>query len=169
VGADRYRRRPMSELHPNARRVSEAAAALGLDIEVRRFPEGTKTAADAAAAIGVEIGQIVKSLVFGVDGHVVMALVSGANRLDERKLAAAAGGDHCDRVDADAVRASTGYPIGGVPPFGHSTELRVFVDPDLLQYDEVWAAAGTWHDVFGVAPHALVDACAGEVTDLKRG
>lgn len=159
----------MSDLHPNARRVQDAAAALGLAIEVRRFPEGTKTAADAAAAIGVQIGQIVKSLVFGVDGRVVMALVSGKNRLDERKLAAAAGGDHCDRVDADTVRAATGYPIGGVPPFGHATELPLFVDPDLLGYDEVWAAAGTWHDVFGVEPHRLVEAGDGLVVDLKWG
>ena len=157
-----------SPAHPNVRRVAEAAAALGLHIEVRRFPEGTKTAADAAAAIGVEVGQIVKSLVFAVDGEVVMALVSGANQLDERKLAAAAGGAKASRVDADAVRDATGYPIGGVPPFGHATPLRMFVDPDLLSYDEVWAAGGTWNDVFGVSPSALVAATGGAVVDLKR-
>ncbi|MFZ9210405.1 MAG: YbaK/EbsC family protein, partial [Ilumatobacteraceae bacterium] len=134
----------MSDLHPNTLRVIAAAREAGLEISTRRFPEGTKTAADAAAAIGVTVGQIVKSLVFGVDNEIVMALVSGSNQLDEKKLAAAAGGSKCSRVDADAVRAATGYPIGGVPPFGHSTQLRVFVDPDLLQYDEVWAAAGTW-------------------------
>jgi Cys-tRNA(Pro) deacylase len=158
----------MSDVHPNVTRVQAAAAERGLDIEVRRFPEGTKTAADAAAAIGVEVGQIVKSLVFGVDGAVVMALVSGKNQLDERKLAAAAGGDRCDRIDADAVRVATGYPIGGVPPFGHATELPIYVDPDLLAYDEVWAAGGTWHDVFGVEPHRLVEATGGTVVDLKR-
>ena len=158
----------MSDVHANARRVIEAAAALGLTIEVRRFPEGTKTAADAAAAIGVEVGQIVKSLVFAVDGQVVMALVSGQNQLDERKLAAAAGGERSSRVDADVVREATGYPIGGVPPFGHDTPLPVFVDPDLLRYDEVWAAAGTWHDVFGVAPAELVRATEGVVVDLRR-
>ena len=158
----------MSDLHPNTLRVISAAREAGLEITTRRFPEGTKTAADAAAAIGVVVGQIVKSLVFGVDNEIVMALVSGSNQLDEKKLAAAAGGSKCSRVDADAVRAATGYPIGGVPPFGHSTQLRVFVDPDLLQYDEVWAAAGTWNDNFGAAPADIVRVAGGVVTDLKR-
>ncbi|HBQ52150.1 MAG TPA: aminoacyl-tRNA deacylase [Acidimicrobium sp.] len=158
----------MSDLHPNTLRVIAAAREAGLAITTRRFPEGTKTAADAAAAIGVSVGQIVKSLVFAVDGEIVMAYVSGANQLDEKKLAAAAGGSKCSRVDADAVRAATGYPIGGVPPFGHSTQLRVFVDPDLLQYDEVWAAAGTWNDNFGAAPADIVRVAGGVVTDLKR-
>ncbi len=155
--------------HPNVVRVVQAGAARGLTIEPRRFPEGAKTAADAAAAIGVQIGQIVKSLVFGVDGRLVLAYVSGANQLDEQKLAAAAGGTKCARVDADTVREATGFPIGGVPPFGHKTKLRIFIDPELLQYDEVWAAAGTWHDVFGIEPHKLVEASEGLVTDLKRG
>ncbi|MFZ9600577.1 MAG: YbaK/EbsC family protein [Ilumatobacteraceae bacterium] len=159
----------MSDLHPNTLRVIAAAREAGLEISTRRFPEGTKTAADAAAAIGVTVGQIVKSLVFGVDNEIVMALVSGSNQLDEKKLAAAAGGSKCSRVDADAVRAATGYPIGGVPPFGHTTQLRVFVDPDLLQYDEVWAAAGTWNDNFGAAPADIVRVAGGVVTDLKRG
>ena len=158
----------MSDLHPNTLRVIAAAREAGLEITTRRFPEGTKTAADAAAAIGVTVGQIVKSLVFGVDNEIVMALVSGSNQLDEKKLAAAAGGSKCSRVDADAVRAATGYPIGGVPPFGHATQLRVFVDPDLLQYDEVWAAAGTWNDNFGAAPADIVRVAGGVVTDLKR-
>ncbi len=158
----------MSDLHPNTLRVIAAAREAGLEISTRRFPEGTKTAADAAAAIGVTVGQIVKSLVFGVDNEIVMALVSGSNQLDEKKLALAAGGAKCARVDADAVREATGYPIGGVPPFGHSTQLRVFVDPDLLQYDEVWAAAGTWNDNFGAAPEDIVRVAGGVVTDLKR-
>ncbi len=155
--------------HPNVARVVAAGAERGLTIEPRRFPEGTKTAADAAAAIGVDVGQIVKSLVFAVDGDLVVAYVSGANQLDEAKLAAAAGGTTCSRVDADAVREATGFPIGGVPPFGHATHLRVFVDPDLLQWPEVWAAAGTWNDVFGIDPHRLVEASGGMVVDLKRG
>ena len=163
----------MSETHPNVARVIEAARALGLELTTRRFPDGTKTAADAALAIGVEVGQIVKSLVFAVDGEIVMAYVSGANQLDEKKLAIAAGGAVCSRVDADAVRAATGYAIGGVPPFGHATELRVFIDPDLLQYDGVndmvWAAAGTWNDVFPISPTELVRMSGGTVTDLKRG
>jgi len=158
----------MSDIHPNVLRVMEAARVRGLEITTKRFPEGTKTAADAAAAIGVSVGQIVKSLVFGVDSEIVMALVSGSNQLDEKKLAAAAGGAKCARVDADAVRDATGYPIGGVPPFGHSTQLRVFVDPDLLQYDEVWAAAGTWNDNFGANPNDIVRVAGGVVTDLKR-
>jgi len=158
----------MSDVHPNVSRVVSAAKERGLDIDTKRFPEGTKTAADAAAAIGVTVGQIVKSLVFGVDGEIVMALVSGSNQLDEKKLALAAGGTKCARVDADAVREATGFPIGGVPPFGHSTQLRVFVDPDLLQYDEVWAAAGTWNDNFGAAPADIVRVSGGVVTDLKR-
>ena len=156
------------QIHPNVTRVIEAAKALGLDIQPKRFPDGTKTALDAAAAIGVQVGQIVKSLIFAVDGEVVLAYVSGANQLDEKKLALAAGGLKCARVDADVVRDATGFPIGGVPPFGHKTHLRVFIDPDLLQYDEVWAAAGTWNDVFGIEPHKLVDASGGAVTDLKR-
>jgi len=158
----------MSDVHPNTLRVIAAAREAGLEITTRRFPEGTKTAADAATAIGVTVGQIVKSLVFGVDNEIVMALVSGSNQLDEKKLALAAGGSKCARVDADAVREATGYPIGGVPPFGHSTQLRVFVDPDLLQYDEVWAAAGTWNDNFGAAPADIVRVAGGVVTDLKR-
>ena len=161
----------MSEksLHPNCLRVLAAARDAGMEIEIRQFPEGTKTAQDAADAIGVTVGQIVKSLVFAVDGEPVMALVSGSNQLDEKKLAAAAGGSKCERVDADVVRAATGYAIGGVPPFGHSSQLRVFVDPDLLQYDEVWAAAGTWNDNFGIAPDDIVRVAGGVVTELKRG
>ena len=155
-------------VHPNVERVRAAAASSGVSIEVRRFPEGTKTAQDAADAIGVELGQIVKSLVFKVDDEVVLALVSGSNQLDEKKLALAAGGSKCGRVDADVVREATGYAIGGVPPFGHSTQLRVFVDPDLLQYDEVWAAAGTWNDNFGASPADIVRVAGGVVTDLKR-
>ena len=159
----------MSDLHPNTLRVIAAAREAGLAITTRRFPEGTKTAADAAAAIGVSVGQIVKSLVFAVDGEIVMAYVSGANQLDEKKLAAAAGGSKCSRVDADAVRAATGYPIGGVPPLGLATQMRIFVDPDLLQYDEVWAAAGTWNDNFVVDPKRLVAVTNGVVVDLRRG
>jgi Cys-tRNA(Pro) deacylase len=159
----------VTDIHPNVARVVEAAAQRGLTIQPRQFPEGTKTALDAAAAIGVDVGQIVKSLIFAVDGNVVLAYVSGANQLDEKKLAAAAGGTKCARVDADVVREATGFPIGGVPPFGHKTHLRVFIDPDLLQYDEVWAAAGTWNDVFGIEPHQLVEASEGLVVELKKG
>ncbi len=158
----------MADEHPNVSRVKQAARERGLEIETRTFPEGCKTAVDAANAIGVDVGQIVKSLIFGVDGNVVLAYVSGSNQLDEKKLAAAAGGAKCARVDADTVYRVTGFPIGGVPPFGHASELQVFIDPDLLQHPEVWAAAGTWHDVFAIEPHRLVEASGGLVTDLKR-
>jgi prolyl-tRNA editing enzyme YbaK/EbsC (Cys-tRNA(Pro) deacylase) len=186
------------QVHPNVARVVAAGRELSLEIEPFHFPDGTKTAADAAAAIGVEVGQIVKSLIFAVDGDVgersertasrasasepggdgvrgrsprsrlVVAYVSGSNQLDERKLAAAAGGTTCTRVDADTVRTATGFPIGGVPPFGHATGLPVFVDPDLLQHDVVWAAAGTWNDVFAISPDDLVRASGGTVTELRR-
>ena len=156
------------QLHRNVVRVVAAGAAIGLTVDPVRFPQGTKTAVDAANAIGCEVGQIVKSLIFGVDGEVVLAYVSGANQLDEAKLAVAAGGLNCTRVDADVVRSATGFPIGGVPPFGHDTDLRVFVDPDLLEHDVVWAAAGTWHDVFSLTPQQLVEASGGTVVDLKR-
>jgi prolyl-tRNA editing enzyme YbaK/EbsC (Cys-tRNA(Pro) deacylase) len=153
-------------MHRNVVAVVEAARQRGLEIEPRSFPEGTKTAADAAAAIGVEVGQIVKSLVFLVDGAPTMALVAGDNRLDEAKLAAAAGGTAVERPDADAVRAATGFPIGGVPPLGH--DLPIHVDEDLLGYDVVWAAAGTWTDVFAITPAYLVRVTGGAVTDLAR-
>jgi Cys-tRNA(Pro) deacylase len=154
--------------HPNAERVAEAARALGLDVEVREFPDGTRTAEDAAAAIGVAVGQIVKSLVFAVDHEVVLAMVSGPNRLDEAKLAAAAGGAEVGRVGADQVRAATGYPIGGVPPLGHANQLRTFFDEALLEFEVVWAAAGTPRHVFSVEPRRLVEVTAAHVADLAR-
>jgi prolyl-tRNA editing enzyme YbaK/EbsC (Cys-tRNA(Pro) deacylase) len=153
-------------VHRNVVAVVAAGAERGLTIEPRTFPEGTKTAADAAAAIGVEVGQIVKSLVFLVDGEPVMALVAGDNQLDEKKLSAAHGGGKVTRADADAVRAATGFPIGGVPPLGH--DLPIHIDEDLLRWDEVWAAAGTWTDVFPITPDELVRVSAGTVADLRR-
>lgn len=158
----------MSDLHKNVRRVIAAGEAVGVTVEPHHFPAGAKTAQDAADAIGCAVGQIVKSLIFEVDGDVVLAYVSGSNQLDESRLAHAADGERCARVDADVVRAATGFPIGGVPPFGHTTELAVFVDPDLLGHDEVWAAAGTWNDVFPLDPHELVRASGGTVVELKR-
>ncbi len=155
-------------MHRNVEAVVAAGRRLGLDLQIRSFPEGTRTAADAAAAIGVELGQIVKSLAFLVDGRVTMALLSGSNRLDEAALAAAAGGTRCERADARAVREATGFPIGGIPPFGHATDLPVFVDRDLLAHDEVWAAAGTPRDNFAVAPAELVRATGATVADLAE-
>jgi Cys-tRNA(Pro) deacylase len=156
-------------MHANAVKVSEAAAEHGLSIDVREFPDGTRTAADAAAAIGVEVGQIVKSLAFDVDGGVVIALVSGSNRVDERRLATAAGGTRVGRADADRVREATGYAIGGVPPFGYEERLPVVIDEDLLHHDVVWAAAGTPRHVFAITPADLVRVSGGAVTSLRAG
>jgi prolyl-tRNA editing enzyme YbaK/EbsC (Cys-tRNA(Pro) deacylase) len=155
--------------HQNVTRVRAAARDLGLDLDVRRFPEGTRTAQDAATAIGCEVGAIVKSLIFTVDGQVVLALVSGANQLDEAKLAAAAGGRTCGRATADEVRRATGFPIGGVPPFGLATRVREFIDQDLMAYQTVWAAAGTWHEVFPITPAELAAASGGWVGELRKG
>lgn len=147
--------------------VEAAAATLGLEVEVRAFPQGTRTAEDAAAAIGCDVAQIVKSLVFVVDDEPVIALVGGADRLDEAKLVRAAAGRHVRRANADEVRAATGFAVGGVPPFGHLTPLRCFVDDALLTHDVVWAAAGTPTHVFASEPHALVQAAGAEVTTIR--
>ena len=146
---------------------ADAARTLGVDLEVRVFPQGTRTAEDASAAVGCHVAQIVKSLVFVVDDQPVVALVGGADRLDERKLAAAAGGTSARRADADEVRSATGYAVGGVPPFGHATPLRCFVDDALLAHDVVWAAAGTPTHVFASEPHALVAAAKAEVAEIR--
>jgi Cys-tRNA(Pro) deacylase len=151
---------------PSVAAVVEAGRRLGLDVRPRRFDQGTHSAADAARAIGVDVGAIVKSLVFAVDGETVVALVSGANRLDEAKLAAAAGGSSARRQDPEDVRESTGFPVGGVPPFGHRRPLRTFVDEDLLAHQRVWAGAGTPDANFDVDPLALVGATGGVVCDL---
>src|SRR5437899_13067407 len=155
-------------MHRNVRAVVEAGKVLGLDIHPREFADGTRSAADAAMAIGVDLGQIVKSLVFAVDGEAVVALVSGDNYLDEEKLARAAGGTRAWREDPDTVRDATGFPIGGVPPFGHREPLRVFIDEDLLTFDELWAAAGTAHACFPILPDELVRATGGAVCHLAR-
>jgi prolyl-tRNA editing enzyme YbaK/EbsC (Cys-tRNA(Pro) deacylase) len=154
-------------VHPNAAKVAASGRELGLDVHLREFPEGTRTAWDAARAIGVEVGQIVKSLVFTLDGQLVMALVSGKNRLDEDRLARVLGGSEVGRADAAGVRAATGFAIGGVPPFGHPNELPTAIDEDLLAYDEVWAAAGTPRDVFAIAPGELARVTGGTVAALR--
>ena len=155
-------------MHRNVRAVVEAGRALGVDVHPQDFDDSTRSAADAALAIGVDLGQIVKSLVFNVDGEVVVALVSGDNLLEEHKLAGAAGGAEAWREDADTAREATGFPIGGVPPFGFHEPLRVFVDEDLLTFDELWAAAGTPHCNFAITPDELVRASGGSVCDLAR-
>ncbi len=149
-------------------RVERAAADRGLAIEVRRFPEGTKTAPDAARAVGCEVGQIVKSLVFVADGRPILALTSGANRADVHKLASALGAASVRRADADEAREATGFVIGGTPPFGHPRKLEVVVDRDLLGYGEVWAAAGTPDAVFRISPRDLVEASGGTPADVRE-
>lgn len=142
----------------------ELVATAGLT--VRKFPDGTRTAGDAARAVGCDVGQIVKSLVFVAGGAPVVALVSGANRLDEARLGAVAG-EPVVKADAATARAATGYSIGGVPPFGHATEVPVFMDRDLLGYDVVWAAAGRPDSVFEIQPERLRVLSNATVVDLK--
>ena len=141
-------------------------AATDVGVSVREFPQGTRTATDAAGAVGCEVGQIVKSLVFVAGGRPVVALVSGANRLDEGRLGQVAG-QPVTKADADTARAATGYAIGGVPPFGHATELPVYMDRDLLGYNVVWAAAGRPDSVFEIEPDRLRELSNAVVVDLK--
>ncbi|MEA2629008.1 MAG: hypothetical protein QOJ10_1468 [Chloroflexota bacterium] len=138
----------------------------GIGVSVRQFPADTRTALDAARVVGCEVGQIVKSLVFVAAGKPVVALVSGANRVDEGRLAAVAGAP-VTKADAEAVRRATGYSIGGVPPFGHATRVPVFMDRDLLDYPSVWAAAGRPDSVFEISPERLRELSEAEVADLK--
>jgi prolyl-tRNA editing enzyme YbaK/EbsC (Cys-tRNA(Pro) deacylase) len=133
-----------------------AARVEGIQPEVRRFPEGTKTAAEAARAIGCAVGQIVKSLVFIADDRPVMAFTSGANRVDEAKLAAVVGAGTTRRASPEEARTATGFAVGGTPPFGHPERLICVVDRDLLVWDRIWAAAGTPDSVFPLSPADLI-------------
>ena len=153
-------------LHPNVARVTDAAAKLGLQLRVERFPAGTRTAEDAARAVGCQVGQIVKSLVFMADERPVIALVSGAHRLDPALLAAVLGAGDVRRATGEEVRAATGFAIGGVPPLGHDRRLPVVIDRGLLQHDRVWAAAGLPDAVFEVTPQALADAVQAVAADV---
>jgi prolyl-tRNA editing enzyme YbaK/EbsC (Cys-tRNA(Pro) deacylase) len=157
----------VSELPRSARRVRDALVALGLPADIHRLADSTRTAPEAAAAVGCELGAIVKSLVMrGVtSGNPVLALVSGANRADEALLAAAFG-EPVERPDAAYVREVTGYSIGGIPPVGHPAPLRTILDEDLLRFDPVWAAAGHPHAVFPIAPADLARAADAQVTRL---
>jgi len=141
-------------------------ASTDLSVTVKEFPQGTRTAVDAARAVGCDVGQIVKSLVFVAGGKPVVALVSGANGLDEKRLAAVAG-EPVVKADADTARTATGYAIGGVPPFGHSTDVPVFMDRELLEHRVVWAAAGRPDSVFEIEPERLRELSNAGVMDLK--
>lgn len=155
-------------MHPNAQRIADVAGVAGVTVEIVEFPDGTRTAEDAARAVDSPVATIVKSLVFLLDGAPVLALVAGNNRLDEAKLAAALGGGEVGRADVDAVRSATGFAIGGVPPFATTAPLAVAVDRDLLGHDRVWAAAGTPRHVFAIGPDDLVRISGGVVADLAR-
>jgi len=146
-------------MHPRAEAfASQAADEYGIEVTVKEFDEGTKTAEDAAAVVGCDVAQIASGLVFDADGDPVMVVTSGANRVSEDQLAAHLGAEGVDMADPDLVRAATGYGIGGVPPFCHEHCVPVLIDPKLLAFDEVWAAAGTPQAVFPIDPEELVAA-----------
>jgi prolyl-tRNA editing enzyme YbaK/EbsC (Cys-tRNA(Pro) deacylase) len=164
----------VSFAQPATTRVIAAAHAGGVEIEVVSLDQSTRTAQEAAAAVGAEVGQIVKSLVFVADdgdGSTVrpyLALVSGSNMADVDALAATVGERSIRRSTADEARAATSFAIGGIPPFGHSSPLRVLMDPALLTYDVIWAAAGTGNSVFAIKPADLQRLSAATVAPIAR-
>jgi prolyl-tRNA editing enzyme YbaK/EbsC (Cys-tRNA(Pro) deacylase) len=141
----------------SVQRVVDAATTAGLEIEVVEFPEGTRTAEAAAEAVGCQVDQIVKSMIFaaGDAREIVLALTSGSNKVDGTRLAKLAGVDACHRADPEEVRAASGFAIGGVAPIGHPNPLRTWIDPHLFDFDVIWAAAGTPRHVFAVDPVQL--------------
>jgi prolyl-tRNA editing enzyme YbaK/EbsC (Cys-tRNA(Pro) deacylase) len=156
------------ELSSSARKVQEALEALGLSLQVVELPGSTRTAVEAAQAVGCQVGQIIKSLVFKAkrSQRPILVIASGQNRVDEQKIEALIG-EPLGKADADFVRQHTGFVIGGVPPVGHLEPLVTFVDEDLLQFPELWAAAGTPHAVFRLSPADLIKMTGGLVTDIK--
>jgi len=164
---------PDGDAHPATQRVLEAAARKGVTLDIRVFPETTHTAADAAAAVGAELGQIVKSLVFvAPDGdglEPILCLVSGTNRVDLARLAAVTGERDIRRATAREANELTGFVIGGIPPIGHPRRIRSFMDPDLGRFPVVWAAAGTDNAVFPVPPatlRTLADATVAPIAEM---
>ena len=156
-------------LSASAARVQGALEAIGIEAEVRELPESTRTAPDAARALGCRVEQIAKSIVFRAteSGAAVMVVAGGANRVDERKVRRLVG-EVVERASPDFVRERTGFAIGGVPPLGHATAMRILFDPDLLREPVVWAAAGTPRGVFAMHPRELLRATGGEAVDVKR-
>lgn len=156
-----------AELSPSAKRVQEALNALGFSLEVQELPASTRTAVEAADAVGCELGQIVKSLVFKAkrSAEPVLVLTSGANRVNEKAIEGLIG-EPLGKANADFVRNATGFAIGGVPPVGHIKLLTTFIDQDLLQYDFVWAAAGTPHALFKLNPADLERMTNGKVVNI---
>lgn len=139
---------------------------LGVQSEIKEFDVSTRTAAEAAVAIGCEINQIAKSIVFNVEGEMVLVLVCGGNRVNEEKISAHLG-KTVKKADADFVKEKTGYTIGGVPPFGYETQPQTFIDEDLLNYKEVWAAAGANNAVFQISPGELIKYSHGTVLSIN--
>lgn len=159
----------MSEdLSESARRVQRALATAGIAADVVELPQSTRTASDAAATIGCRVEQIAKSLVFRRKDtdQPVLVIASGPNRVDERLVSAHLSAEIA-KADADFVRATTGFAIGGIPPLGHDVPIQTLIDEDLLRLDTIWAAAGTPHAVFSVKPGQLVQATGGQVVPVK--
>lgn len=155
-------------LSASAQKVQDALQTKGYSSEVVELPASTRTAAEAAEAIGCQVGQIVKSLVFKTKrtNQPILVLASGSNRVNEKKIGQLIG-EPIAKAEADFVRQHSGYAIGGVPPLGHAEPLQTFIDRDLLQYGEVWAAAGTPHAVFRLFPDDLEDMTAGQIVDVS--
>jgi prolyl-tRNA editing enzyme YbaK/EbsC (Cys-tRNA(Pro) deacylase) len=155
------------QLSSSALKVQQALDAFGFTLQVMEMPDSTRTAQDAAQAIGCLVGQIVKSLVFKTkrSRRPILVVASGQNRVDERKLEALLQ-EPLGKADADFVRQQTGFAIGGVPPVGHAEPIETFVDRDLLQYESIWAAAGTPRAVFRLTPAELVKITGGKVVDI---
>jgi prolyl-tRNA editing enzyme YbaK/EbsC (Cys-tRNA(Pro) deacylase) len=155
-------------LSPSAQKVQDALTASGLTLTVIELTQSTRTSPEAAAAVGCEVGQIVKSIIFRAkhSDRVVLVLTSGANRVSERAVAELLG-EPLNKADADFVRSRTGFVIGGVAPVGHLEPPVTFVDEDLLQYAEIWAAAGTPNALFRLTPAELVQISAGRVARVK--
>lgn len=146
-------------------RFRAAANALGIEPDIVRFSEDTRTAAQAAAALGCDLGQIIKSLVFQCDGEPVLALTAGDQQVDTQTLGELCGGI-IEKAGAETVRDATGFAIGGVPPFGHLTQLRCFVDRNIGRYETVWGAAGTPDTVFSISSAQLVGLSGVQVADF---
>ena len=158
----------MTQLSPSAQKVQDALRALGFDLTVIEHAESTRTAQEAADRVGVTLGQIVKSLIFKgkASDKPILVLTSGANRVDEKRISAYAG-EKIGRADADFVRDVTGYAIGGVPPMAHVHKMETYLDEDLMQYDLIWAAAGTPNAVFELTPDDLQKMTQGKVVGVK--
>ena len=140
------------------------------DVDVHEFPEGTKTAADAADAIGCDVAQIASSIVLVADGDLLVSVTSGANRVSTAKVAERLGADEADvrMADADEIKGALGWSIGGVPPFCHASDVPVLFDETLAEYDTVWAAAGTPQAVFPIAPTELEAYAGAETADVAE-